>query len=121
MIKKNYTCTVCPRSCSLTVTDVDGELAIEGFTCLRGKEFARNEYLHPMRTITSTVKVEGGEFSRVGVAGSCEIPKEKLGECLRQVYTVCVKAPVKAGEVLLSDVCGTGCDVLAAMDVAAKT
>ena len=120
MIKKNYTCTVCPRSCSLTVTDADGELTIEGYTCLRGKEFAQNEYLHPMRTITSTVKVEGGEFARVGVAGSCEIPKEALSDCLKEVYRVCVKAPVKAGQILIGNVCGTGCDVVAAMDVAAK-
>ena len=119
MKQMNYTCIVCPRSCSLTVTEQDGELTIQGYTCLRGKEFAKNEYLHPMRTITSTVKVAGGEFQRVGVAGSCEVPKELLGVCLQEIYKVCVNAPVKAGDILLENVSGTGCDILAAMDVPA--
>jgi len=120
MTEKTFTCIVCPKSCGITVTDDRGALSAAGFACPRGEEYAKNEYLHPQRMLTSTVKVEGGEFARLGVVGSKEVPKELLRDCLALVYRTAVEAPVQAGSVIIRDILGTGCDVIAATDVAAR-
>ena len=89
-MKKTYTCIVCPMSCRVTVEDTPDGLAIEGYTCARGKAYAASEHTQPQRTLTATVKVENGRLRRLPVISS---------------------APV------LRDVCGTGIDILAARDV----
>ena len=53
-----YTCIVCPLSCHLTVSEgQDGTISVSGNGCKRGEEHGKNEYLNPMRMITSTVAV----------------------------------------------------------------
>ena len=53
----DFTCIVCPNSCLITVEESDGSLKITGNQCKRGEEFAKNEYTHPMRMFTSTMKI----------------------------------------------------------------
>lgn len=118
-MEKTFTCIVCPKSCDITVKDDNGTLSASGFACPRGEEYAKNEYLHPQRMLTSTVKVIGGEFARLGVVGSKEVPKEMLRDCLALVYRTTVKAPVQAGSVIIRDILGTGCDIVAATNIAA--
>ncbi len=117
MKQVQYTCIVCPKSCSITLTDDNGTLSCEGNECKRGAIYAQNEYLHPMRTLTTTVKVAEGSVKRLGVIGTAEIPREMLGDCLQEVYKVSVCPPVHAGDVVLENVLGTGCDVVAAMTI----
>ncbi len=116
-MKKTYTCIVCPMSCRVTVEDTPDGLSIEGYTCARGKAYAASEHTQPQRTLTATVKVENGRLRRLPVISSAPVPKERLFECLNQVYGVCVQAPIRSGDVVLRDVCGTGVDILAARDV----
>lgn len=120
MKQNKFTCIACPKSCCITVTDNDGELTFTGYECKRGINHAKNEYLHPMRMLTSTVKVIGGQFDRLGVIGSSELPREKLRDCLKEVYKVAVKAPVKAGDIIIKNILGTGCDIIATMSVEEK-
>ena len=116
MKQMNYTCIICPKSCSITLTDDSGNLTCEGNECKRGAEYAQNEYLHPMRTLTSTVKVSGiAGHNRLGVIGTQAVPREMLRDCLQEVYKVTVCPPIKAGDVVLANVLDTGCDVVAAM------
>ena len=117
MKQLHYTCIICPKSCSVTLTDDEGVLSFEGNECKRGAEYAQNEYLHPMRTLTTTVKILGSGHNRLGVIGTQAVPKGMLRDCLREVYQVTVCPPIKAGDVVLKDVLGTGCDVVAAMTV----
>lgn len=114
---QKYTCIVCPKSCDITLSEENGELCVSGNGCPRGKKYVIQEHTHPMRTITTTVKVIGSHQRRVGVYGSCEVPKEKLMESLKYLYGISIKAPVKAGDVIVSDILGTGCDIMASMDV----
>lgn len=120
-MKKTYTCIVCPMSCRVTVEDTPDGLSIEGYTCARGKAYAASEHTQPQRTLTATVKVENGRLRRLPVISSAPVPKERLFECLNQVYGVCVQAPIRSGDVVLRDVCGTGVDILAARDVIAES
>ena len=113
--KRTLTCIVCPKGCELTVTfGAGGEIEkIEGYTCKRGEEYARNECTHPVRTVTSTVKTESGRT--VAVKTVAPIPKELIFEAMKEINAVCIsdEIAVDIGDVVISDVCGTGVSVVA--------
>jgi CxxC motif-containing protein len=69
--------------------------------------------------ITSTVAVTGGILPRLPVIGSGEVPKAKLAECLAKIYRTKAAAPVMYGEVIISNICGTGVDIIASRPIAA--
>ena len=56
----------------------------------------------------------------VNVKTASDIPKSKIFECVSALKNVVVTAPVKIGDVVLSNVAGTGVDVVAAKNIAAK-
>ena len=101
------TCIVCPMGCTLTATqDENGAIvSVTGNTCPRGKNYAENEMLHPVRTLTTTVAVEGTS-KPLAVKTDAPIPKDKLFEAMKIVNALCVKAPVRIGDVLYPDLFG---------------
>ena len=57
MMKREITCIVCPRGCRMTA-DIQGEtITVTGHTCPRGEKHAIDEILHPVRSLTSIVRV----------------------------------------------------------------
>lgn len=117
---KEYVCIVCPNSCRLTVTEENGEIKVTGNTCKRGEEHGIAEYTHPMRMLTSTVAVTNGILPRLSVVSTDVIPKDQLGECLDEIYRVSVKAPVKCGDVIISNINNTGVDIVASKSMKVK-
>ena len=116
---KELTCIGCPLGCALTVTMNDNEvISVNGNTCPRGDAYARKEVTNPTRIVTSTVRVEGGVSPMVNVKTASDIPKSKIFECAAALKDVVAIAPVKIGDVLLSDVAGTGVDIVAAKNIA---
>ena len=109
---KDITCIVCPKGCRIAV-DTENPGNISGYSCPKGLEYAKNELLHPVRTVTSTVRVAGGERPVVAVRTKTDIPKDKIFDCMAVINTVEVPAPVRIGDVLIGNVCGTGVDVVA--------
>lgn len=77
-----------------------------------GSEELKNEYLNPMRMITSTVAVLNRDEKRLAVISRGEVPKAKLTECLEEIYRTAVKAPISCGDIVLKDVCHTGVDIV---------
>ena len=115
MQEKNMICTVCPMGCRLTVTDDgQGNLTVTGNTCKRGETYAIQESTCPMRTLTSLVSVIGGEGPLCPVKTANVIPKAKIAEALCEVKAAHVEAPVKIGDVIISNIAGTGVDLIAA-------
>lgn len=110
---EQYTCIVCPNSCLITVDEKDGELYITGQQCRRGEMFARNEHTCPMRMFTSTMKINGAELSRISVISSGEIPKEMMRDCQKELSKTVLNAPVKLGDIVIKNICGTGIDIVA--------
>lgn len=110
---KEIVCIVCPSSCRLTVCEQDGEITVTGNGCKHGLEHGKNEYANPMRMLTSTVAVRGGPLPRLPVISTGEVPKAKLADCLAAVYGMVANAPVRCGDILIKNVCGTGADVIA--------
>ena len=118
---RELTCIGCPLGCSITVT-MNGTdvVSVTGNTCPRGDAYARKEVTNPTRIVTSTVRVEGGISPMVNVKTASDIPKAIIFECASALKNVVVTAPVKIGDVVLSNVAGTGVDVVAAKNIAAK-
>jgi len=53
----------------------------------------------------------------VSVRTNPPIPKAQILEVMDEIIGVRVQAPIKVGDVLISDVLGTGCDVVATRNV----
>ena len=122
MEKKSLICIGCPMGCMLSVTLENGEVTeVTGNTCKRGDVYARKEVTNPTRIVTSTVKVSGGTLAMVSVKTKTDIPKGKIFDCVRALKTVCVKAPVHIGDVILENVADTGVDIIATKNVRKNT
>lgn len=115
---KELICIVCPKGCHLKVDENNG-YSVTGNSCPRGAEYGKNELVNPMRTITSTVKVEGKEARRVSVKTSDNIPKGKIWDVMAELDKVVVKAPVHVGDVVLPNVLDLGVDIVATKNVKA--
>ncbi len=120
METKEFTCIRCPLGCNVTATLEDGKIVgITGNTCPRGAEYVTNELTDPRRIVTSLVRVEGGIRAVASVKTASDIPKGKIFDCLEEIKKAKVSAPVRIGDVIIKDVCGTGIDVVATCDVEA--
>lgn len=120
MEKSKIICISCPKGCHITVSHQDGDITdIEGFTCKNGQEYARNEFTAPVRVLTSTVRVAGGVLNMLPVKTKDPIPKGMMFDCMKEICSLSVDAPVKIGSTLLNDLCGTGVDLIACNDMEA--
>jgi CxxC motif-containing protein len=100
------------------VTAKDGIVEkVEGNRCRRGAVYAANEYANPVRTLTTTMAVQGGGL--VSVKTARPIPKDRLFACLEAVRRAAAVPPIKIGAVLLENVGGTGVPVVATMNFGA--
>ena len=111
---KELTCINCPLGCRLSVDDKDlANIKVSGNTCPRGVTYAVSEITAPKRMVTSSVPVTGSTTKRVSVKTSAPIAKDMIFECLKEVRSLRVKAPVAIGDVLLANVCGTEVNIIA--------
>lgn len=119
---KELTCITCPMGCSLHVElSNSGEvLNVTGNTCPRGAAYARSEMTNPTRSLTSTVKVDGGDVNVIPVKSKGALPKGKLLDCCAALRDVSIKAPVAIGDVVVADILGTGIDIVATNIAKAK-
>lgn len=121
MEKIELTCIGCPMGCPLTVTKENGEVIdVTGNTCPRGAAYGRKEVTNPTRIVTSTVRVAGGTLAAVSCKTRSDVPKGKIFDVVRALKEVEVAAPVAIGQVLVTDVAGTGVDIVATKNVAKK-
>lgn len=118
MATEFLTCIGCPMGCSLTV-EMDGKhvRSVTGNTCPNGEAYARKELTNPTRIVTTTVRVREGKLPVVSVKTASDVPKSSIFDCIRALEPVELTAPVVMGQVVLSNVAGTGVDVLATKSV----
>ena len=122
MEKRELICIGCPMGCPLTVELEGSEVkSVTGHTCKRGDVYARKEVTNPTRIVTSTVMVEGGTADMVSVKTRDDVPKGKIFECVQALKGLTVQAPVRIGDVILSDAAGTGVDIIATKGVEAAS
>lgn len=106
-MERKITCILCPRGCAMTVTGELGNLQVSGNTCPKGLEYAINECTNPVRTVTSTVRVSNRKDTMASVKTASPVPKGKMMEVMAALRSITVSAPVKIGDVVLSDIFDT--------------
>ena len=111
---KELICITCPRGCHLKVDD---NMNVTGNTCPRGKDYAIAELTHPVRTLTSTVKVFSVDNPRLPVKSNNPLPKELIFKAMEEIDKVSVKTPVHIGDVIIKDICGCGVDIVATKNI----
>ncbi len=120
-MNRTLTCIICPNGCELEIAyEGDQILSVTGNKCPKGAEYAEQEIKNPMRTIASSVNLEGGFMPLVSVRVNGPIPKAKIMDVMEVIRKTTVTAPVKIGDVVIADVLGLGVDVVATRNVDAK-
>lgn len=115
---KQMNCIMCPMGCLLTVTLTDGAVTdVKGNTCPRGEIYAHQELTNPQRMLTSTVSVQGGVLALLPVVSKTTLPKGKILECANELRNISVEAPIKTGDVIVSNILGLGVDIIASRDM----
>ena len=122
MEKKELTCIGCPMGCQVTAILENGVVTeVNGNACATGDNYSRKEVINPTRIVTSTVVIRGGDKTRLSVKTKSDIPKNKIGECMKEINAVRINAPVQIGDIIIADVAGTGVPVIATRNVAQLT
>ena len=116
MTTRELTCVVCPNGCSIVV-NVDNDenpvvTKVQGNICPRGEAWARQEVENPMRTIASSVPVQGGDFPLASVRTNRPIPLAGIGEVMKEIRQVTLEAPVEIGQTVLSRPAGYDTEVI---------
>ena len=110
----DLTCIRCPMGCAIHVEMENGQVvSVTGNTCKRGEAYARSECTNPVRSLATTVKVDGGIHNVVPCKSAGPLPKGMIMDCMKAVNAAEVKAPVKLGDILIENICGTGVNIVA--------
>lgn len=118
---REFTCIMCPIGCDITAQWEDDqraeEIQVTGNTCPKGREYALQELVNPMRNIASSVLVENGELPLASVRLTKVIPREKIFDVMEEIKKIKLTAPVKAGQVVIENVLGLESDVIVTKNV----
>ena len=119
-----FNCTTCPFECLLTVEverDADGAVvemrSVAGNSCPRGDKFAHQELTCPMRVLTTTVAVSGGDEALLPVRTAEAIPLALHAQAMDLIRGLVVDAPIRMGDVVLPNLLKTGIDLIASMEI----
>lgn len=117
-MKRTYTCIVCPNGCEIEAEYAGGAvLSVTGNLCPKGKDYVTQELADPRRTIATSVRVTGGSMPLASVRVTAPIPKARIFDAMTAIDAVTLAAPVAIGDVVVRDLLGLGCDVIATRNV----
>lgn len=119
-----FNCTTCPSECLLTVEverDANGAVtavrSVTGNSCPRGDKFAHQELTCPMRVLTTTVAVSGGDEALLPARTAEAIPLSLHAQAMDLIRGMVVDAPIRMGDIVLEDLLSTNIDLIASMDI----
>ena len=109
---RNLTCIICPKGCNIKVEkENENDIKIEGNTCKRGYDYAFSEVTNPVRTLTTTIKLENGGI--LSVKTDKPIPKKLMFKCMEEINKKLVTSPVEVGDILIENILNTGSNIIA--------
>ncbi len=119
---REIVCIVCPNGCRMNVQiDADNKVSlIENALCEKGKIYAIDEIQFPKRSLTSTIRVIDGELPLVSVRSDKPIPKGKIHCALSELRKIELKAPVEYHQIVISDLLGTGVNIITTKEVMSR-
>lgn len=119
-----FNCTTCPSECLLAVEverEPDGSVAavrsVTGNSCPRGDKFAHQELTCPVRVLTTTVAVSGGDEVLLPVRTAKAIPLELHAQAMALIRGLVVNAPIHMGDIILPNLLDTNINLVASMDI----
>ena len=119
-----FNCTACPSECLLTVEverNANGAVvevrSVTGNNCPRGDKFAHQELTCPMRVLTTTVAVSGGDETLLPVRTAEAIPLKLHAKAMDLIRGLVANAPIHMGDVVLENLLDTNIDLVASMDI----
>ncbi len=115
-MERDLICIICPKGCSLKADIMDHGVKVTGNTCPKGETYAINECLHPVRTVTATVRVSNRHNTMASVKTAAEVPKDKMMAVMAVLRNTQIQAPVQIGDVILQDVFGSDIVVTKAVE-----
>lgn len=113
---KHFICLCCPKGCHLNV-DEENNFAVTGNSCSRGEEYGKTEATSPQRTVTATVRVKSAEHPRCPCKTNKTVSKNLIFDVSREINKIELIPPVKTGQVIIKNVCGTNADIVATGDI----
>lgn len=117
---RELTCIVCPLGCRLEVCIDDGKVqSVAGNGCKKGINYAQAECTNPVRTLTTTIRVDGGISPLISVKSQKSIPKDMLLDCMKCISNTVVHAPVRINDVVISNILNTGINIVATKNIRA--
>lgn len=93
--------------------------AVSGNRCIRGEQYVRREAVHPVRNVSSTVRLINGSVPVLPVRTEQPVPKEQIRAVMAEIRTAQMQAPVKRGQTVIENAAGTGVRIIAAADAEA--
>lgn len=111
---KELTCIVCPVGCHIKIDD---QLHVTGNRCPRGESYALVEVTSPKRMLTTTVKTTFKDTPRLSVKTRNPIPKELIFKIMADLNDVVIQKDVKIGDIIVSNICDTGIDIIATKSI----
>lgn len=115
-MKRDMICIICPRGCSLTADVTADGVTVTGNACPKGQEYAVNECTNPVRTVTATVRVSNRYNTMASVKTATPVAKDKMMDVMTALRNTKIEAPVKIGDVILSNICGSDIVVTKVVD-----
>ncbi len=115
-MKRALTCIICPRGCALEAEITGDTVHVTGNSCPNGEKYAVSECLHPVRTVTATVRVSNRRDTMVSVKTASPVPKEHMMDVMTLLRKTEVSAPVAIGDVVIHDIFGTNIIITKAID-----
>lgn len=119
-----FNCTTCPTECLLTVEverEANGAVvevrSVTGNNCPRGDKFAHQEHTCPMRVLTTTVAVSGGDEALLPVRTAEAIPLALHAQAMALIRGLVVNAPIHMGDIILPNLLDTNINLIASMDI----
>ena len=108
-------CIMCPLACRVTVTidDKGDVLSVADNLCKEGEKYAIAECKFPGRILTTTILTEDSVRKLLPVRTNLPIPKERLMEVMRSLAEIKVKPPITMGQSIVTNIMGTGADLVA--------
>ncbi len=117
MTTTELVCIQCPRGCRMEVKVIDNDISVYKNKCNRGKIYAVKEFTNPTRMVTSTVRVNNGNYPVTSVKTSKEVSKDKIFEVMNAINDIVVSAPLYIGQVVSKNVDGDGTNIIITREI----
>ena len=113
-----FLCIICPLACNIQIkADKEKIFEISGYKCKKGKEYVVEEYIEPLRILTTTVKTSSKTKPLLPVRTKTPIKKSLLYDCIILLSHKVVVLPIKIGDVIIKNILDSKVDIISSKDL----